>query len=164
MKTFCRLIALLLLGIFAVSATADDYTRYNHIQWKWPTGSGPVDKKQYAVPVYFGLPERPYIVLGYMRAKAAPVRGNSLIRYEAQKAKELGGDALIANAEAVPSTRVSDVPPKKLGASSGDRFATWWGNAFPSFPGPQLWLSSLSKHARFNLSAKHYDFAECVFA
>ncbi len=136
MKTFARLAILCFAAALAGCATRD-FTPYHQIQWKWPTGTGAVASTQYAVPVYSGLPARPYIVLGHMYAEAIPVRGNALIEYEARKAKEVGGDAIIIQTEgAAPSgTRISDVPPSSLGSHSGDRFATWWGNAFPGFSG-----------------------------
>ncbi len=131
----------LLLGLafscLLVGCATGDFTAYNHIQWNWPTAPGALVRTQYAVPVYCGLPARPYIVLGYMNAEAARVRGSALVEYEARKAKEIGGDAIIVQtAGAVSSSNhIGDIPPRALGSVSGDRFGTWWGNTFPIFAG-----------------------------
>lgn len=125
------------LGFSCVLSTsaASDYTPYHHIQWKWPTASGGSHvSTKYAVPVYFALPERPYTILGSMN-KAPKLDGDALIQYEARKAKEVGGDAIIV--QIMPSTtkRLSDIDARGLGSTSGDRFGTWFGNAFPAFSG-----------------------------
>jgi hypothetical protein len=69
-----------------------------------------------------------------MNAKAIKLSGDALIQYEARKAKEVGGDAVIVNTAGAAQS-VNQIPPRALGSRSGDRFATWWGNAFPAFSG-----------------------------
>jgi hypothetical protein len=113
---------------------ASEFTPYRHIQWKWPTAPGAHVETKYAVPVYFRLPARPYTILGSMNAKATQLHGDALIQYEARKAKEVGGDAIIVHTEGATSS-VNQIPARAIGSSSGDRFATWWGNAFPAFSG-----------------------------
>lgn len=135
MKTFARL-GLLCFAAVLASCAVQDFTPYHQVQWKWPTGTGVVASTRYAVPVYTALPARPYIVLGSMHAEAIPVQGNAFIEYEARKAKEVGGDAVIIQTDAVSSgAGLSAVPPSSLGSRSGEKFATWWGNTFPGFSG-----------------------------
>src|SRR5437588_6301253 len=77
MKTFPLLIALMPAAVLTGCATAD-FTPYVGEQQKWPTAKGAFvttinsydgpgrsgTGQQYTLPVYFGPPNRPYIVLG----------------------------------------------------------------------------------------------------
>lgn len=55
----------------------------------WPQGSGSIVETNYAVPIYYGWPDKPYIVLG-----AITVEGNNHAAV-ARYAKSKGADALI---------------------------------------------------------------------
>jgi len=60
MKTlFAMLVALLLWG-----CATSDFHQYTGAQQNWPTASGAFVSNKYDVPAYYGLPSRPYIVLG----------------------------------------------------------------------------------------------------
>src|SRR5439155_11251123 len=93
---FGILVALLLWGC----ATAD-FHQYTGAQQNWPTASGAFVSTKYDVPVYFGLPNRPYIVLGSLDVTTGPPGGNLATRAEdgvefaAGKAKKMGGDAIV---------------------------------------------------------------------
>jgi hypothetical protein len=52
---------------------------------------------RYAVPVFFGTPDHPYDVLGYLNAETAPARSRRgmIIAFIARRAKEVGGNGLI---------------------------------------------------------------------
>jgi hypothetical protein len=50
---------------------------------------------KFSVPVYYGPPPRPYIVIGYLEATTAPIRRRGVVSFSARRAKEMGGDAII---------------------------------------------------------------------
>src|SRR6476660_4798889 len=70
MKSPLSLLACALLSGCAVA----DFTPYSGAQQNWPVGSGAFVDNKYAVPVFYGAPNRPYVVLGYLNAETAPVR------------------------------------------------------------------------------------------
>ncbi|PYJ70108.1 MAG: hypothetical protein DME76_06675 [Verrucomicrobia bacterium] len=87
------LVACLFLGGCAVA----DYTPYSGTQQNWPVSSGTFVDNKYAVPVFYGAPNRPYVVLGYLNAETAPVRSRrgAVLAFMARRAQELGGNGLI---------------------------------------------------------------------
>jgi hypothetical protein len=89
MKFLYLLPALLLFGCTYYTET---YAQYEGQQQNWPvsTGAG-VDYKE-ALPVYFGIPPRPYIVLG--KIASSTIGGNTLSAL-AKSAKAKGADAII---------------------------------------------------------------------
>jgi hypothetical protein len=74
-----------------------DFTPYRGAQQKWPIAAGAFVETKYAVPVFFGAPDRPYDVLGYLNAETAPARSRRrmVISFMARRAKEVGGNGLI---------------------------------------------------------------------
>jgi hypothetical protein len=93
-NTISRPIALALAAALTSCATAD-FTPYVGAQQNWPTASGAFVSSQYAVPAYYGLPPRPYKVLGYLDATTAPIRQRGVVEFAARRAQEIGGDAII---------------------------------------------------------------------
>lgn len=83
-------IALLLAG-----CATSDFKPYSGTQQDWPTAPGGFIDTKNALPTYYSPPPRPYIVLGYLDARTAPIRRRGVVRYAASRAKELGGDAII---------------------------------------------------------------------
>ena len=83
-----------LLSLVGGCATSD-YRAYRGEQQEWPTSPGSFAETEYDVLTYYGLPERPYVVLGYLDATTAPVRRAGVVKYAAARAKALGGDAII---------------------------------------------------------------------
>jgi hypothetical protein len=92
-------LALLAFATFFGGCATSDYHAYRGAQQNWPTAPGGFADTKYAVLTYYGPPERPYIVLGYLDATTAPVRRAGVVKYAAAKAKELGGDAIIVMSE-----------------------------------------------------------------
>ncbi len=128
MKAIPRLIALAGAAALAGCAMAD-FTPYVGAQQNWPTASGAFVATQYAVPVYYGLPPRPYIVLGYLDATTAPIRQRGVVEFAARRAKEIGGDAII-----VQSTGRQYVGTYSSGGAftSGNYSGTFSGTAIGS--------------------------------
>jgi hypothetical protein len=85
--------ACLFLGGCAVA----DFTPYSGAQQNWPVSSGTFVDNKYAVPVFFGAPNRPYVVLGYLNAETGHVRSRRgrIIAFMARRAREMGGNGLI---------------------------------------------------------------------
>ena len=96
MNTIPRLIALLFATVIGGCAVAD-FTPYQGAQQNWPVSSGTFVDNKYAVPVFYGAPNRPYVVLGYLNAETAPVRSRrgAVVAFMARRAQELGGNGLI---------------------------------------------------------------------
>jgi hypothetical protein len=89
---------LILVGLsllFLSGCANSSFMAYSGAQQNWPTAAGGFVDTSGAVPAYFGLPHRPYTILGYLDATTAPVRRAGVVKYAAAKAKELGGDAII---------------------------------------------------------------------
>ncbi len=98
--TFPVLKNLLAPALFAIAfllsgCASADFKPYVGQQEEWQTAPGTFMDTKYAVPVYYGPPSRPYIILGYLDAKTAAVRRNGVVAFAARRAKELGGDALV---------------------------------------------------------------------
>ena len=84
--SFCSVV-LLLAGCGTVS-----YSPYVGQQQDWPTSPGAFVKDMKGIPLYRGLPNRPYTVLGHVEITAEP----AFIEQQAYwKAKNVGADAIL---------------------------------------------------------------------
>jgi hypothetical protein len=107
---------------------------YQGAQQNWPTAKGAFVSKKWDVPVYYGPPDRPYIVLGSLDAHSQ-VQGmlNSPtedIWVAARRAKELGGDAIIVlNRNSENLGTVSSAGMKAQTASNNSFYGTLVGNS-----------------------------------
>ena len=83
----------LALSVLLVGCTyyTDKYAQFEGQQQNWPTAPGTTVDRQEAIPVYYGLPSRPYKVLGNLVASSY---GNTLAGL-AKSAKVKGADAII---------------------------------------------------------------------
>ena len=83
--------------LFLGGCAIADFTPYSGTQQNWPVSTGTFVDNKYAVSVFFGAPNRPYIVLGYLNAETAPVRSRrgAVIAFMARRAQEMGGNGLI---------------------------------------------------------------------
>ena len=77
-----------------------EYTAYSGGQQNWPVASGSFVQRKFDLPVYFGPPDRPYRVLGYMETESAPLAiwetGKSeSIKPAVKEAIKHGADALV---------------------------------------------------------------------
>jgi hypothetical protein len=89
---FCSILAAAAL----LGCAWGDFTPYSGQQQNWPMQPGAFVTTQYAIPVYMhSYPNRPYNVIGYLDATTAPIRRRGVVAFAAQKAKELGADAII---------------------------------------------------------------------
>src|SRR5437899_9783942 len=114
-----------------------DFTAYRGAQQNWPVATGAFVDNKYAVPVFYGPPNRPYDVLGYLNAETAPVRSRrgAVVAFMARRAQELGGNGLIVlgtNREYIGSVSSTSV----TGNVYGQGFtATGFGTSTPLFGG-----------------------------
>ena len=116
---------------------AADFTPYRGAQQNWPVATGAFVDNKCAVPVFFGPPNRPYDVLGYLNAETAPVRGRrgAVIAFMARRAQELSGNGLIVlgtNRQYVGSVSSSSVSGNVYGQAFT---ATGSGTTTPMFGG-----------------------------
>jgi hypothetical protein len=135
-----------LLGLLCSCATSD-FKPYSGGQQDWPTAPGGFIDSKYAVPTYYGPPPRPYEVLGYLDATTAPIRRRGVVGYAANRAKELGGDAIVVLREgaeyrgtyhtgsAYTSSSANGYSYGNSFYGSGSATTTYSGNSFPMFAG-----------------------------
>jgi len=62
-----------LFALLACGCANVEYTSYSGTQQNWPVASGSFVQRKFDLPVYFGPPDRPYRVLGYMETESAPL-------------------------------------------------------------------------------------------
>ncbi len=120
-----------------VGCAVADFTPYSGAQQNWPVATGTFVDNKYAVPVFYGPPNRPYDVLGYLNAETAPVRSRrgAVIAFMARRAQELGGNGLIivgTNRQYVGSVSSSSVSGNVYGQGFT---ATGFGTSTPMFGG-----------------------------
>jgi hypothetical protein len=95
-----KLGALLLIFAPLVACTHTEFIAYSGAQQKWPTAPGAMVRQNLAVPVYYGLPPRPYTVLGEIATSQGQTWAWSDVQSEAMEqaaveAKKRGADAII---------------------------------------------------------------------
>ena len=78
-------------GLLA-SCTTSNFTPYEGAQ-NWPVSQGALVDRKYAVPVYYGPPPQPYIVMGSL--DVGNTTAGTEVGAAANKAKQLGADAII---------------------------------------------------------------------
>src|SRR5438874_4791328 len=120
MNTTFRLIVLSLAAALSGCATAD-FTPYEGAQQNWPTARGAFVRtvnsyngpgrsgtgQQYTLPVYFGPPNRPYNVLGYVDVDTPVGRllegseETATLKPAVREAGQHGADAIIVVAQGV---------------------------------------------------------------
>ena len=88
MKIFLILIT---AGLLTSCATSN-FTPYEGAQ-NWPVSRGALVDRKYAVPVYYGPPPQPYIVMGSL--DIGNTTAGSEVEAAANEAKKLGADAII---------------------------------------------------------------------
>jgi hypothetical protein len=76
------------------------FIAYSGAQQKWPTAAGAMVHTKLAVPVYYGLPPRPYVVLGEVQTEQGQTWLWTNVQSEtmeeaAKEAKKRGADAII---------------------------------------------------------------------
>ena len=74
------------------SCTISNFTSHEGAQ-NWPVSQGALVDRKYAVPVYYGPPPQPYIVMGSLTIGNATA--GSEVQGAASEAKKLGADAII---------------------------------------------------------------------
>jgi hypothetical protein len=145
MKTFP--VTLLFAAVLTGCATVD-FMPYTGAQQNWPTASGALVSTRYAVPVYRGLPPRPYVILGAVAASHGQTWAWSDAESEAMasaanEAKARGGDAIILQGSSREyAGTYSTGGATATGNYSGNVYggtvsstATSWGTSFPVFQG-----------------------------
>jgi hypothetical protein len=78
-------------GLLTSCATSN-FTPYEGAQ-NWPVSQGALVDRKYAVPVYYGPPPQPYIVMGSL--DIGNTTAGSEVEAAAKEAKKLGADAII---------------------------------------------------------------------
>ena len=94
------LFAAVLLALLLYGCANVEYSAYSGQQQNWPMARGSFVQRKFELPVYFGPPDRPYHVLGYMETESAPLAvwetGKSeSIKPAIKEALKHGADALI---------------------------------------------------------------------
>jgi hypothetical protein len=97
MKT---LLLLMLSTALLCGCANTEFIAYSGAQQKWPTAPGAMVSAKLAVPVYYGLPPRPYTVLGEIATSKGQTWAWSDVQSEAMaqaadEAKKRGADAII---------------------------------------------------------------------
>ena len=95
MKTYFYLGVLGTALVMLSGCATSKFRPYSGAQQDWPTSPGSFIETNSTIPTYFGLPPKPYEVLGYLDATTAPIRRSGVVSYAASRAKALGGDAII---------------------------------------------------------------------
>src|SRR5205809_6181128 len=96
MKT--KLGVILMAAVLAVTAdlltscTISNFTSHEGAQ-NWPVSQGALVDRKYAVPVYYGPPPQPYIVMGLLELGNATA--GTEVGAAANQAKQMGADAII---------------------------------------------------------------------
>jgi hypothetical protein len=76
------------------ACASHEFHPYVGQQQKWPTSPGAFVDSQYAVPVYYGYPAKPYSVFGYLE-ETSHGRFSNAVEDAANSAKQLGADAVV---------------------------------------------------------------------
>jgi hypothetical protein len=96
MKPVKNLSMLCIVAAVFSGCAAADFTPYSGLQQNWPTQPGGFVSMNYVIPVYiYSWPSHPYIILGYLDARTAPIRRRGVLAFAARRAKKLGADAII---------------------------------------------------------------------
>jgi hypothetical protein len=92
----------LILGAAALlwGCETTEFLAYSGAQQNWPTAAGAMVDTKLAVPVYYGLPPRPYRVLGEIATSKGQTWAWSDVQSEAMEqaadeAKKRGADAIV---------------------------------------------------------------------
>ncbi|PYI97969.1 MAG: hypothetical protein DME98_06200 [Verrucomicrobia bacterium] len=123
-------------ALLAGCATAD-FTPYSGAQQNWPVATGGFMDTKYAVPVFYGTPNRPYEVIGYLKAETDAYRNtrDQVVGFMARRARELGGNGLIlvgTSSHYMGSASSASVYGNVYGSGFS---ATGFGTSIPLFGG-----------------------------
>jgi hypothetical protein len=96
MKTVKKLSMLCIVAAVFSGCAAADFTAYSGLQQNWPTQPGGFLSMNYVIPAYiYSWPSHPYLILGYLDARTAPIRRRGVVAFAARRARRLGADAII---------------------------------------------------------------------
>jgi hypothetical protein len=99
------------LSLILCCCTQVNYTRYVGQQQEWAFATGAAVQRQFGLPVYYGPPDRPYRVLGWIRVENARSKARGL-KYAVAEATRRGADAVILlNNAATPVAPAQDREP-----------------------------------------------------
>src|SRR5207244_10204293 len=87
-----RSILIVMTAGLLTSCTTSNFTPYEGAQ-NWPVLQGALVDRKYAVPVYYGPPPQPYVVMGSL--DIGNTTAGTEVGAAANKAKQLGADAII---------------------------------------------------------------------
>jgi hypothetical protein len=95
------------------------YVEYAGKQQDWPTSTQPmveIQHTKYGVPIYYGLPNKAYEIIGTLRAA-----GGNTIKHAAEAAQAAGADALLVAGDRAFSDAGIDIKPdtSSRGSSQG---------------------------------------------
>jgi hypothetical protein len=133
MKTQIKHSAIVALTITMASCGSQDFHQYTGVQQNWPTASGTFVSTKYDVPVYYGPPNRPYIVLGSL--DATTIRGigqdaESAVQDAARVAKKMGADGIIVIGSGREQTGTSSIgTASTYGSYTGGVYGAAFGNS-----------------------------------
>jgi len=96
MKPVKKLSMLCIAAAVFSGCAAADFTPYSGLQQNWPTQPGGFVSMKYVIPAYiYSWPSNPYVILGYLDARTAPIRRRGVVAFAARRARRLGADAII---------------------------------------------------------------------
>jgi hypothetical protein len=89
-----------ILALALCSCASTEFMPYSGTQQKWPTAPGAIVSTKLAVPVYHGLPPRPYTMLGELATSQGQRWAWSDVQSDAmetiaEEAKNRGADAIV---------------------------------------------------------------------
>jgi hypothetical protein len=134
MNPIPRVVAGLLLATALAGCATADFMAYVGAQQKWPVASGSFVQRKFDLPVYFGAPDKPYIVLGYMDTQSAPLAiwetgKDESIKPAVKEAAKRGADAIILLSNETSSR--GTITSSSLNWGSNTRFSGGvYGNNF----------------------------------
>jgi hypothetical protein len=80
--------------LFGCSYYTDRFAQYEGQQQNWPVAAGATVDRSQVIPVYFGPPPRPYIVLGKLAATSED-GSSSTLKAAVKRAQARGAEAVI---------------------------------------------------------------------
>jgi hypothetical protein len=116
------------LFLFGCTTYTEKYAQYEGQQKNWPVSTGVTVDTQEAVPVYYGPPPRPYIVMGDLTAGSAD--GNTLSELAAS-AKSRGADAIVLLDSKMVNVGSHTVSSGYVWGGSGYAFGTGTSSSVP---------------------------------
>lgn len=90
-----RSVGLAVLALLIGGCTTTNFLTYQGEQQEWPTAPGALAEERDGVPIYHGLPPRPYDVLGELDLRRTHLLAPTTLGKAAAESKKRGADAIV---------------------------------------------------------------------